>query len=369
MMKNKLNAFEITDGQIKKIAAAFCEELNAKTPVYVQNLPSYLPLPNGKECGDFLALDFGGTNIRVSLVRLLGDGESKILAQEKKPLRCENYNVISAQATAENLFDFIADCLQDFLKKFGEQKNYELGHTFSFGTRQKNARDAQLIRWAKEIQTQGVEGQWVNALLKNSLQKKEIKNIFPKAILNDTVAVLLAGAYREKNLKTSAIYATGFNTCFFDGEMILNVESGNFRVPFCENEFDDELNQNSSQPNRQRLEKMVSGRYLGELYSLAMKREKIVTSEELSKLALAGDELAQKILIRSAKIVAGIFLGTFLKLREKNLSIAIEGALYENVPLIGRTLDEIFEKNGVRAKRITVHNGASIGAAVACCLS
>lgn len=48
-------------------------------------LPSYVTaLPNGSEKGNFLALDLGGTNFRVLLIKLLGnhksDMKSKIYA-------------------------------------------------------------------------------------------------------------------------------------------------------------------------------------------------------------------------------------------------------------------------------------------------
>ncbi|KHJ79199.1 Hexokinase [Oesophagostomum dentatum] len=39
----------------------------------IKMLPSYVrAVPNGKESGDFLALDLGGTNFRVLLIRLKG---------------------------------------------------------------------------------------------------------------------------------------------------------------------------------------------------------------------------------------------------------------------------------------------------------
>uniref|UniRef100_A0A1I7WNX4 Phosphotransferase n=1 Tax=Heterorhabditis bacteriophora TaxID=37862 RepID=A0A1I7WNX4_HETBA len=43
------------------------------TTAAVKMLPSYVrAVPNGKESGDFLALDLGGTNFRVLLIRLHG---------------------------------------------------------------------------------------------------------------------------------------------------------------------------------------------------------------------------------------------------------------------------------------------------------
>lgn len=38
-------------------------------------LPQY---PTGQEIGDFIALDLGGTNLRVCFVTLLGDGKFEI---------------------------------------------------------------------------------------------------------------------------------------------------------------------------------------------------------------------------------------------------------------------------------------------------
>ena len=51
--------------------------------------------------------------------------------------------------------------------------------------------------------------------------------------------------------------------------MVINMESGGFnRLPFSK--YDDAIDACSEQPGAQRLEKMVSGRYLGMLYGSAL---------------------------------------------------------------------------------------------------
>jgi hexokinase len=45
-------------------------------------LPSYVrSVPNGSEKGDFLALDLGGTNFRVLLIRLKGNNQSDMTSK------------------------------------------------------------------------------------------------------------------------------------------------------------------------------------------------------------------------------------------------------------------------------------------------
>ena len=51
--------------------------------------------------------------------------------------------------------------------------------------------------------------------------------------------------------------------------MILNLESGGF-MKLVPNRFDTAFDEASEKPGEQRLEKMVSGRYMGELFGMAL---------------------------------------------------------------------------------------------------
>lgn len=87
--------------------------------------------PTGQEKGDFLAVDLGGTNLRVCLVTLQGDGKFE-LTQSKYRLTEEQ-----KQEEGQKLFDFCAECLGNFVKsnivsaggKIEEGKDIPLGFT------------------------------------------------------------------------------------------------------------------------------------------------------------------------------------------------------------------------------------------------
>lgn len=66
---------ELSDDNLRTIMermnASYDEGLAKKDHAAVKQLPSYVrSVPNGTEKGDFLALDLGGTNFRVLLIRL-----------------------------------------------------------------------------------------------------------------------------------------------------------------------------------------------------------------------------------------------------------------------------------------------------------
>jgi hexokinase len=92
-------------------------------------IPSYVcRLPTGMETGTYLALDFGGTHLRVAAVTLLGDGKTDI--EQKQHLIPEKLKT----GTAESLFDWVADGTKNLLDKAIKtfEKEMHMGVTFSF---------------------------------------------------------------------------------------------------------------------------------------------------------------------------------------------------------------------------------------------
>ena len=74
---------------VKTIAQAFAGELEAalyRRESSLKMLPSYLSRPTGEEKGDYIAIDFGGSNVRVMAVSLCGNGRSTITKQLSRPL-------------------------------------------------------------------------------------------------------------------------------------------------------------------------------------------------------------------------------------------------------------------------------------------
>lgn len=404
--------FTVTAKQVEQAAKYFEMEIASglkKAPSSLQILKSYLRLPTGKETGEYLALDFGGTNVRALLVQLQG-GTYQVVKKVKRPLISEKYDYTSAETKAEELFAFIAKVISEIAEP---GKRYQLGHTFSFGTEQSELSDARLISWSKEIRVQGVEGEMVNALLERALSKGGLSGVVPVAILNDTVASALAAAYRNPAADIGSICGTGHNTTYMErrgdfAPMFVNLESGGFnRLPFTR--YDVLLDGKSKCPGTQLLEKMVSGKYLGRLLQcvletafgikasyepdgkdlaliLDVQNRKIEAVETLAQKLGAGKSqqaveglrlLTQALVTRSARLVAATYIGILrhMDMEAKNgHTVAVDGSLYQKMPgyaqEINRTLAEIIKEEQI--KRITVRfegDGSGIGAAIAAAIA
>ncbi|XP_076934883.1 hexokinase-2-like, partial [Bidens hawaiensis] len=101
------------------------------------------------------------------------------------------------------------------------------------------------------------------------------------ALVNDTVGTLAGGRYGNSDVIAAVILGTGTNAAYAEranaipkwqgllpksGEMVINMEWGNFRsshLPLTE--FDESLDNDSLNPGEQIYEKMISGMYLGEV--------------------------------------------------------------------------------------------------------
>jgi len=109
------------------LVSSFKSGLSKDAPTMI---PSFVSIfPTGTEIGEYLALDLGGTNLRVAVVRLLGNNrfdsgtkESFVIPDEKK------------KGNGDGLFDWIADMVKSVLDEKGidYKKPVIVGATFSF---------------------------------------------------------------------------------------------------------------------------------------------------------------------------------------------------------------------------------------------
>ncbi|EPB65576.1 Hexokinase [Ancylostoma ceylanicum] len=143
----------------------------------VKMLPSYVrAVPNGRESGDFLALDLGGTNFRVLLIRLKGrEAEmiGKIFRVPESVMRGSGEAIIIQQF---QLFDHIADCMAKFMVEQGvnNAEKLPLGFTFSFPCKQEGLTCAKLINWTKGFNASGVEGADVVTMLREACKRRDV---------------------------------------------------------------------------------------------------------------------------------------------------------------------------------------------------
>lgn len=421
-----ISEFSATTEMIREVATNFQKDLQIglKDPKSssMRMLKSYVGLPEGNEKGEFLALDFGGTNVRVIRYRLEGKGNSEIIRHVAAPLIVAGeYDYVGKGSTAEQMFDFLAKLIDETIEGDHKTKFY-LGHTFSFPSAQDDLNNAKLIIWTKEFATAGVEGEVVNDLLLAALKRRGIENVVPVAVINDTVAVLLSAAYKHPDIYVGSIYATGHNTCYLEpsihdpkgfgkGGMILNLECGNF-MNLTPNRFDSAFDRQSEKPGEQRFEKMVSGRYMCELFGMAIAEllgeegkhyddltavdmsmivaddsdnlknvAKIVEKKIGHKLELEDlkkiQQLDAAIIIRSARLVTASYVGIIWQRAGEGeiipQHIAVDGSVYEKMPLvqenINRALEELLGKDSEKVDTILDNGGSGLGAAIAAAMA
>lgn len=408
-----IDELTIDTERLNEIACSFRREmekgLERDGESSLKMLNSYIGMPNGDEKGDLLALDFGGTNLRILHIRLTGNCQHEVVKKVAKPLVTADYNLICKEAKADDLFDFIADMVAEAIEGLDTDKIY-LGHTFSFPSIQENIYNARLIVWTKEFAVPGVEGEVVNDLLKAALARKGITNVEPNSVINDTVAVLLAAAYQYPDTKIGVIYATGYNACYFEknhkdgaAPSIINMECGNFDKMMLA-PCDKELNAKSENPENQHLEKMVSGRYMGELLTnitsdlmevsievpftaidisamlgddglaktAAIVKEKTGAELNADELAMIRD-VADALSTRSARLAAAAMVGPIWHIAGngeiEEQHIAVDGSVFEHMPnvpeKVNRALSELLREDAGKIHPVLVTGGSGVGAAIA----
>eukprot|EP00071_Canis_lupus_P054832 XP_546212.4 hexokinase-3 isoform X2 [Canis lupus familiaris] len=239
-------------------------------------LPTYVrATPDGSERGDFLALDLGGTNFRVLLVRVTAEGV-KITNQ----IYSIPENV--AQGSGQQLFDHIVDCIVDFQQKQGlSGQSLPLGFTFSFPCRQLGLDQGILLNWTKGFSASDCEGQDIVCLLREAIGRRQAVELNVVAIVNDTVGTMMSCGYEDPRCEVGLIVGTGTNACYMEelrnvaavagdsGQMCINMEWGAFgddgSLGLLRTCFDASVDQASINPGKQSFEKMISGMYLGEI--------------------------------------------------------------------------------------------------------
>uniref|UniRef100_A0A672SPY0 hexokinase n=1 Tax=Sinocyclocheilus grahami TaxID=75366 RepID=A0A672SPY0_SINGR len=280
-----LAEFRLTKEQLLEVKKRMRTEIqnglskNTQSTATVKMLPTYVrSTPDGTENGDFLALDLGGTNFRVLLV--------KIRSGKKRTV--EMHNKIYAipievmQGTGEELFDHIVYCISDFLDYMGmKNARLPLGFTFSFPCRQTSLDAGMLVTWTKGFKATDCEGEDVVGLLREAIKRREEFDLDVVAIVNDTVGTMMTCAYEEPTCEVGLIAGTGSNACYMeeirnietvdgvDGRMCVNMEWGAFGDNGClddiRTQYDNAVDDLSLNAGKQKYEKMCSGMYLGEI--------------------------------------------------------------------------------------------------------
>ncbi|CAK9437303.1 uncharacterized protein LODBEIA_P16810 [Lodderomyces beijingensis] len=310
-LKELETQFTVSGETLRKIVDHFVTELEKGLSKKGGNIPMIpgwvMEFPTGEETGDYIAIDLGGTNLRVVLVKLGGNRDFDT-TQSKFPLPAH-----MRTATSKELWDFIADCLKKFYDEEypeGVKEPLPLGFTFSYPASQNCITQGILQRWTKGWAIEGVEGQDVVPLLQEAIEKVQVPMKIV-AVINDTTGTLVASRYCDPETKLGLIFGTGVNGAYYDvvqdipklenkleadisGDslMAINCEYGSFdneKLILPRNKYDVMIDEESPRPGQQTFEKMNSGYYLGEilrlvLVDLAENKKVIFKDQDLTKL-------------------------------------------------------------------------------------
>ncbi|KAF2156325.1 actin-like ATPase domain-containing protein [Myriangium duriaei CBS 260.36] len=277
-----------------KLQREFYEKLQCSN---ISMLPSYHHiLPTGFEKGTFLALDVGGTNLRVASIGLDGHSPQKsgIRVKSSKSFRADA-NIRSLQGT--KFFDWIAGNIQAVLEEGHNATEpgsglIPMGIAWSFPLQQTSIKSARLLQMGKGfLACEGIQSSDLGELVTESCRKRGL-NVHVVSIVNDASATLLAQAYHEPSTRLSLILGTGLNAAIYlplravaaqkyidrpltwtesATHVVVNTElsmyGGNV---FPSTRWDRYLNNHHMLPDFQPLEQRVSGRYLGEIVRLIL---------------------------------------------------------------------------------------------------
>ena len=182
-VKQILQPFELTDEQLRRVMANLNTEMTnglktigdtdkndlAMFPTYVHHGPS------GQETGEYLVVDLGGSNFRVSHVII--EGRNRLRLNNK--IFLIPHSLLLGEG--EKLFDYIAECLQRFIEdnklalhKPADYKFY-LAFTFSFPCNQTSLKQATLVSWTKGFSCTGVVGNDVVLLLQQAINRRKVE--------------------------------------------------------------------------------------------------------------------------------------------------------------------------------------------------
>jgi len=251
-------------------------------PSTLQMLPTYAPIPTGKEVGTYMGIDVGGTNLRVLLLEIPEPG----VRGELKSVECV---MPKDSKTIDEFFGFIALKMKEFVEQNGLlNKEIKAGLTFSFAVEQIDIDKGIQKAWSKGWDIKESIGKDIVTIFHQQLEKLGVKNVRIVAFINDTVGTFANLAYDDASCGMGLIFGTGTNGCYiektsnfaesklkskYNGDyMVVNTEWGGLNFPELGfNKYDTIINDISINKDHQRYEKLISGIYMGWQARLAIR--------------------------------------------------------------------------------------------------
>lgn len=365
-----------------------------------------------------IVADAGGTNFRVATVHF--DLKNMPVIENLQKFTMPG---VEKELGRDEFFEAMAVYFKD-VAGTAEQ----IGFCFSYPVEMQSNKDGRLIRFSKEIKAKDAIGEMIGESLTDTIVSMGLGGKKKIVILNDTVATLLAGVgYQNRRFSSYVgfILGTGTNTSYIektgnitkqdglpsDDTMIINVESGGMAYA-QRGKLDDIFDASTHNPGAQRLEKMISGAYMGPLALLTLQKaadEGLVsarTAEALKRLSdldtkdlndfmsypygdnplatcLSGFEadaqmlysIADRLIERAAKLTAVNLSAMAIKTGQgtdptRPICIVAEGTTFYHLKHLKSRVEfylkqYLEDQRGINTEIINVENATLIGAAIA----
>lgn len=398
---------------------------------YLKMLPTYLEssqiVVSNQSIQNCFAIDLGGSTLRILKVNFLPPRATPQISFVKKFVLDRQVKAIKS---SHALFDLFAKQIKTALIEAGASLNdpIKLGLTFSFPFTQLSAQKSKMIEWSKGFSAKDAIGEDPIELFETAFKENGLSNLSIQTIINDSTATLLSGS-QDQFCDMGLIIGTSTNIAFqiptqfiqkpinhYSKDNMIVVLESNSRFsypnnPFFtrfDNEIDDLINTNGSQ----RIGKLFTGNYMGNLLTVLLKHAAVLPDKNhplhtnngfLAKLlteilempdenilyqlnqlftqyklniTVETTEDAQKIksicdliIQRAAKIATAFIISTIQFMdpkMERFHSIAVDGSVFNNNAIFRdymmKTL-ELFQVKNIAFKQI--NDGSGIGAAMA----
>lgn len=334
-------------------------------------------------------IDAGGTNLRVGSAMFSADGKCTVSNIFKTPMLGLEYPL-----TCHDFYEKLAE------KVYCSGHTERIGFCFSYNVEHNRSLDGILQSWCKEIRIPEAVGMPVGQSLRNAIGP----NCEKVHVVNDSVAALLGGHYRNKDVTVGVILGTGINICYSEycknilkvpkdllsDSMIISTEIGEFQgIP--KTVFDEAVIAESDEPNMAHAEKQCSGAYLGDLISKAWiqaAEEGILNPVFCSSVTLpqisnylegteatlpdcpAAKKITWTMICRAAKIAAILTAGVVLFRHSAGevCTMVIEGSQFDKLTgfrdAYTSELDTLLTPHRVSYKIVQSENNCLVGAAL-----
>lgn len=380
--------FLVLYNNCEPIINEFYEDMKKKNNLMMLN--TYVFCNNSIKSGEYLALDFGGSNIRISLYEL----KSELILKKSRSfsLRGDNFDYTTEKYSLIDIFEMIVDKIEEIIEP---GKEYLLGHTFSFAMNSISKNTATIIELSKGFKLKNTINKDINKTLKEVIDKRGL-SINPVAVINDTTATLLSGYMVNRDTNMGCIIGTGHNMCFInDNGEIINIESGSFNshvIPLTK--YDKEFLKKLPDESQYLMEVLIGGKnstklvkevvdcisdkgLINPILSITPTMLSMVIDNDLVELDKSQNyvlrEIAKIIYLRSAYLVACEILGVLKYLNANNgvFNVVFDGTVYEKTPYFGKCLTDVLNKllpDEIKVTHMLTKDGSSRGAVLACAM-